>query len=103
MKYVIVIVDYFTKWAKVVTLATITEKKITTFIERNLICKFGISYALITDNGKQFDNTNFREFYSSLNIDFRLVTSAHLKVNGQVKVVNKIIKNTLKKRLDDRS
>ena len=64
-KLIIVAVDYFTKWAEVEPLATITEQKTRNFVWRAIICRFSILRALVSDNGKQFDNTKFRDFVSS--------------------------------------
>ena len=61
-KFVIVAVDYFTKWTEAESLATITEQKVRNFVWRAVICRFGIPRALVSDNGKQFDNPKFREF-----------------------------------------
>ena len=58
-KHAIVAVDYFTKWAEAEPLTSITERKTTEFIWKNLICRFGIPYAIVSDNGKQFDNEKF--------------------------------------------
>ena len=52
-KFIIVAVDYFTKWAEAESLATIIEQKIRNFMWRNIICRFGIPEALVSDNGKQ--------------------------------------------------
>ena len=60
-KFIIVAVDYFTKWAEAEPLATITEQKIRNFVWRAIICRFGIPRALVSDNGKQFDNAKFRD------------------------------------------
>ena len=67
-KFIIVVVDYFTKWAEAEPLATITEQKIRNFVWRNIIYRFGIPRALVSDNGKQFDNTKFRDFCAELGI-----------------------------------
>ena len=61
-KFIVVAVDYFTKWAEVEPLATITEQKVHNFVWRSIVCRFGISRALVSDNGKQFDNPKFRDF-----------------------------------------
>ena len=55
-KFINVAVDYFTKWVEAEPLATITKQKIRNFVWRAIICKFGIPRALVSDNGKQFDN-----------------------------------------------
>lgn len=41
-KYAIVAVDYFTKWAEVKPLATITTKKVINIVTKNIICRFGV-------------------------------------------------------------
>ena len=56
VKYAIVAIDYFTKWVEAEPLASITERKTTDFVWRNLICRYGIPNAIVSDNRKQFDN-----------------------------------------------
>ena len=51
-KFVVIRVDYFTKWAEAKPLATITKQKIRNFIWHSIICRFGIPRALVSDNGK---------------------------------------------------
>ena len=58
-------------------------------------------YALISNNGLQFDSKAFRKYYSSLGIKNRYSTPAYPQGNGQVETVNKVIVNGLKKILDD--
>ncbi|GKA32514.1 reverse transcriptase domain-containing protein [Tanacetum coccineum] len=55
-KAIIVATDYFTKWMEAKPLATITSKQVVNFTWDNIICRFGISYTIITDNGTQFGN-----------------------------------------------
>ncbi|KAM2145385.1 hypothetical protein ACFX1R_048937 [Malus domestica] len=100
VRYAIVAVDYFTKWAKVEPLANITEAKIEDFVWKNILCRFGIRNAIVTDNGRQFDNNKFRMYCSKFNIHLCFASPAHSQSNGQVEVINKIIKQTLKTNLD---
>ncbi|XP_074362950.1 uncharacterized protein LOC141703291 [Apium graveolens] len=60
VKYAVVAVDYFTKWAEAEPLATITAKKLREFVYRAIVCRYGIPYKLISDNGKQFDSKEMR-------------------------------------------
>ena len=60
-----------------------------------------VPHTLILDNGIQFDSRTFRKYYSDLGIKNRYSTSAYPQRNGQAEVVNKVIVNGLKKRLDD--
>ncbi|XP_024035481.1 uncharacterized protein LOC127899240 [Citrus sinensis] len=70
--HAIVAIDYFTKWVEVGALSQITERKTTDFIWKNIIYRYGIPYTIITNNGKQFDNGNFREFCQNLGVDLKL-------------------------------
>ncbi|XP_050233269.1 uncharacterized protein LOC126681763 [Mercurialis annua] len=54
-KFLIVAVDHFTKWIEVEAVSTITEARIRDFFWRQIVCRFGIPRALVTDNGKQFN------------------------------------------------
>ncbi|KAM2548007.1 hypothetical protein TB1_019233 [Malus domestica] len=83
VRYAIIAVDYFTKWAKVEPLATIIEEKIEDFVWKNIFCRFGIPNAIVTDNEQQFDNNKFRMFYSKFNINLCFASPAHLQFNGQ--------------------
>ena len=69
------------------------------FVWKNIVTRFGVSNSLIFDNGLQFDNRVFREFYSDLRIKNRYSTPAYPQSNGQAETINKTIVNGLKKRL----
>ena len=51
-KFVVIGVDYFSKWVEAEPLAKITEQKVRNFIWRSIICGFRIPKALVSDNGK---------------------------------------------------
>ncbi|XP_022843238.1 uncharacterized protein K02A2.6-like [Olea europaea var. sylvestris] len=96
-----VTVEYFTKWVEAEPLATISEPKLRTFIWRSIICKFGIPKVLITDNGKQFDNAQFKNFCSNLGVDHRLTSVFHPQSNGLAQATNRIILQGLHTRIGD--
>ena len=64
LKFLVVGIDYFTKWVEVEALATITKKNMISFVQRNIIYRYGIPRVLVSNNGKQFDNDAFRDFCS---------------------------------------
>ncbi|KAK3035691.1 hypothetical protein RJ639_032563 [Escallonia herrerae] len=99
-KFMIVAIDYFTKWVEAEALATITEKKCEDFFYRSVVCRFGIPRVLISDNGKQFDNLTFRTFCSNLSIEQCFTSVAHPQTNGQTKVTNRTLLQGIKKKLD---
>ena len=62
MKFLVVGIDYFTKWVEAKLVARITEQNVRSFVWKNIVYHFGISRVLIPDNERQFDNTPFKEF-----------------------------------------
>ena len=52
VKFLLVAIDYFTKWVKAEALSTITEARIQSFVWKNIICRFGIPLTIISDNGR---------------------------------------------------
>ena len=52
MQYMMVAVDYFTKWVEAEALASITPEKIKEFIYKNIFCRYGVPHTIISDNGK---------------------------------------------------
>ena len=63
MRFLLVVIDYFTKWVEAEALATITEAKV-----QNIVCKFVILRTIISDNGRQFNSHGFRSFCANLGI-----------------------------------
>ncbi|XP_024026659.1 uncharacterized protein K02A2.6-like [Morus notabilis] len=101
LKFAIVAVDYYTKWAEAKALTTTTEAACTKFMWDHIVCRFGVPHSIVSDNGKQFDNAATRRFCDGLGIRKDFSAPIHPQSNGQVEAINKILKYTLKKRLDD--
>ena len=68
LRFLIITIDYFTKWVEVEPVMTIMEAKVTSFVWENIICKFGVPYVIISDNGKKFDNPKFQKFCQDLGV-----------------------------------
>ena len=68
LKFLIVAIDYFTKWVEVEPVITKTKAKITSFVSKNIIYRFGVPRVIISNNGKQFDNPKFRKFCQDLGV-----------------------------------
>ena len=82
LRFLIVIVDYFTKWVEAKPVMTITEAKVTSFVWKNIVCSFGVPHVIILDNGKQFGNPKFRKFCQDLGVKNHYSSSRHLQANG---------------------
>ena len=52
LRFLIVVIDYFTKWVGAELVMIITEAKVTSFVWKNIIYRFGVPRVIISDNGK---------------------------------------------------
>jgi transposase InsO family protein len=102
VRFAVVAVDYFTKWAEVEALSSIITKCIEKFLWKNIICRYGIPHVFVNNNGKQFDCDSFQEWFAKLHIRNYFSSLGHPQVNGLVEAPNKTIFKILKKKLGDR-
>lgn len=54
-EFILVAIDYFTKWVEAASYAVLTAKKVAQFIKTNIICRYGVPHELISDNGLHFE------------------------------------------------
>jgi hypothetical protein len=64
LKYVVVALEYFSKWIEAKPLATITSAIIQKLFWQNIICHFGVPKAITVDNETQFDAETLKTFCS---------------------------------------
>ena len=51
VKFLLVAIDYFTKWVKAKALPIITEVKIQNFVWKNIVCRFKMPRMIISNHG----------------------------------------------------
>ncbi|GJW70034.1 reverse transcriptase domain-containing protein [Tanacetum coccineum] len=66
VKFLIVAIDYFTKWIEAKAVATITDNQVKKFVWDNIVCRFGLPGEIISDNGKQFRDNPFKDWCEKL-------------------------------------
>ena len=99
VQYIVVAVDYFTKWVEAEALVSITPTKIKEFVYKNIICRYGVHHNIVSDNETQFDCDEFKEFYNDLQIKKAFSSVVWPQANEQVEAMNKKIKHNLKTKL----
>ncbi|GKB45417.1 reverse transcriptase domain-containing protein [Tanacetum coccineum] len=60
VKFLIVAMDYFTKWIEAKAVATITGNQVKKFVWDNNVCRFSLPGEIISNNGKQFSDNPFK-------------------------------------------
>jgi hypothetical protein len=91
LKYVVVAVEYFSKWIEAKPLATITSVTVQKFFWQNIVCRFGVPNAITVDNGTQFDVEAFKEFCEQIGMKIHFASVRHPESNGLVERANGII------------
>ena len=99
-KFVLVAVDYFSKWVEAEALKSIKTNDVKGFIWKNLITRFGVPQSIVFDNGPQFETPILKLWLSDQGISSHFASVGHPQANGQVEAFNKIISEGIKKKLD---
>nr|GEY04545.1 hypothetical protein [Tanacetum cinerariifolium] len=71
-EFVIVAIDYFTKWIEAKPLARITRKDVKKFVWDNIVCRFGLPHVIVTENETQFINDPFKGWEDENEDELRL-------------------------------
>ncbi|GJW94361.1 reverse transcriptase domain-containing protein [Tanacetum coccineum] len=101
VKFLIVAMDYFTKWIEAKAVATITGNQVKKFVWDNIVCRFGLPGEIVSDNGKQFSDNPFKDWCDKLNITQRFASVKHPQSNGLVERANRSLGEGIKARLGE--
>jgi hypothetical protein len=100
-RFMLVAMDYFTKWTEVVPLKNMTYKEVIEFIMKHIIHRFGIPQTLTTDQGTSFVSGQVRDFIESYKIRLLNSSSYYAQTNGQAESSNKTLIKLIEKKIDN--
>nr|GEV29037.1 DNA-directed DNA polymerase [Tanacetum cinerariifolium] len=95
-KYILVAVDYLSKWVKAKALPTNDARVVVKFLE-SLFSRFGFPRAIISDRGTHFCNDQFTKVMIKYGVTHRLATAYHPQTSGQVEVSDRGMKRILER------
>eukprot|EP00253_Pinus_taeda_P012947 PITA_12947 len=95
--YIIVMVDYFTKWAKEMPTLNNNSETAALFFFNHVVSRFGVPQAIVTNHGSHFRNHMMVELASKLGLSDDISTPYYLQANGQVEAINKVLKCMLQR------
>nr|GEV74725.1 reverse transcriptase domain-containing protein [Tanacetum cinerariifolium] len=95
-KYILVAVDYLSKWVEAKALPTNDAHVVCKFL-KSLFARFGSPRAIISDRGTHFCNDQFAKVMFKYEVTHRLSTAYHPQTSGQVEVSNRGLKRILER------
>nr|GEX67584.1 reverse transcriptase domain-containing protein [Tanacetum cinerariifolium] len=95
-KYILVAVDYLSKWVEAKVLPTNDARVVVKFL-KSLFSRFGTPKAIISDRGTHFCNDQFSIVMTKYGVTHRLSTAYHPQTSGQVEVTNRGLKRILER------
>ncbi|KAI5334297.1 hypothetical protein L3X38_024430 [Prunus dulcis] len=98
--FIIVATDYFTKWVEAKPIKTTTSQEIITFIEQQIIQRFGIPESITTDRGSSFISRDMLDMAEAFKFKLLQSTPYYAQANGQAESSNKVIINIIRKMLE---
>ena len=100
-KWILKATDYFTKWIEVISSRQAIDIVIITFLETNILSRFGCSTKLITHNVVAFKSKIMVDFYNTYHITLGHSTTYYPQGNGLEESSIKSLENIIKKLLED--
>ena len=95
--YILVSVDYVSKWVEVVACKTNDHRVVVKFLKDTIFSRFGMPRAIISDGGEHFCSRIFEQLMKKYFITHKVATPYQPQTSGQVEVSNREIKHILEK------
>ncbi|XP_058764942.1 uncharacterized protein LOC131638400 isoform X1 [Vicia villosa] len=96
-EYILVGVDYVSKWVEAIASPKADGKTVIKFLKRNIFSRFGTPRVLISDGGSHFWNAPLENVLEQYGVKHKIATPYHPQTNGQVERTNREIKRILEK------
>ncbi|CAM4822352.1 unnamed protein product [Rotaria magnacalcarata] len=90
-RFLLVIMDYFTRWIELFPLNSITSIDITNILTNEIFSRYGLPKHIVSDNGPQFISNLFKNFCNALGIKQYLTVNYHPQSN-MTERVNRTLK-----------
>ena len=95
--YIMVGVDYVSKWVEAVPCRAADHRVVLEFLEENIFSRFGVPKDIISDGGSHFCNKPFENLLSKYGVKHKVATPYHPQTSGQVELANSEIKTIMTK------
>ena len=94
-EYILVAVDYVTKWVEAVATSKADAKTVIKFLKQNIFCRFGTPRVLIGDGGSHFCNAQLQKCLEHYGVRHKIASPYHPQTIGQAEVSSGIFEKRL--------
>ena len=98
-EFILVAIDYFTKWVEVVSFSVLKAKHVARFIESNIIYRYGVPHEIISDNGLHFKD-KVQRILQKYGVKHHKSSPHRPQTNGAIESANKNVKVILEKTIE---
>ncbi|XP_073020437.1 uncharacterized protein [Primulina eburnea] len=96
-KYILVAVDYMSKWVEALACKTNDSRVVVQFLMKIIFSRFGTPRAIISNGGTHFCNRLFDSLLAKYGVRHKVATPYHPQTSGQLEVSNRELKRILEK------
>ncbi|KAJ9542313.1 hypothetical protein OSB04_028819 [Centaurea solstitialis] len=96
-RYILVAVDYVSKWVEAIASPTNDSRVVSKFLKRNIFPRFGVPRIIISDGGSHFIESKFESLLKKYGVQHRVGLPYHPQTSGQVEISNRELKTILEK------
>jgi hypothetical protein len=100
-KYILVAVDYVSKWVETMPCRAANAKHARKMFQKVIFPRFGTPRMVISDGGSHLIDTTFKKFLKELGTMHNIATPYHPQTSGQAETLNKQMKNILQKTVNE--
>jgi len=96
-EYILVAVDYVSKWVEAMALQTNDARGVIKFLKKDIFSRFGTPQAIISDGGTHFVNKQFDQLLSKYGVTHKIATPYPPQTSGQLEISNRELKKILER------
>ncbi|XP_070011144.1 uncharacterized protein [Nicotiana sylvestris] len=100
-RFILVAIDYFTKWLEFASYKVVTKKIIVDFVKDHSVCRFGVPESIVTDNAVNLNSDVMKTMCETFKIKYKNSIAYRPQMNEAIEGTNKNIKKILRRMVEN--